>query len=337
MAVFVCHVNAYWIVPGDLPLKMPQLMQAGAHGVDLFVVISGFCLALPFFRGRGLGVREFYGRRAFRLLGPYYAALGFAAVLAMIPSTSDRVVARPATAGDVGFHFATIQTWVPGESGSINGSFWSIALEAHLYLLFPVLIGLVVRYGAARITVGAAAVSVIWGLLPAVWVLSSAEVLPARLVQFAVGVWCAEMFVRERVPPRRLLVAGLFGGGLVAFGLSTTNVTFATHVLWSVPCGSLVLLLIGRRPSRWETGPLASFGAISFSFYLLHQPLLLLTSAAARGATSTPIALLLLGVTGGFLIVLIPSIVFHLGVERPCHQMGRRLFPTRRVEPAPAA
>lgn len=68
LAVFLCHLVAYWQLT-DLPFRLPELFATGAHGVDLFIVLSGFVLGLPSFHAsRPLRTRNFLARRAFRAL-----------------------------------------------------------------------------------------------------------------------------------------------------------------------------------------------------------------------------------------------------------------------------
>ena len=82
LAVFVCHIGGYWTFL-KLPSKLPEILTWGTHGVDLFIVISGFCLMIPVLRSEGrLNVGQFYGRRATRILPAYYVALAIAAALA---------------------------------------------------------------------------------------------------------------------------------------------------------------------------------------------------------------------------------------------------------------
>lgn len=133
LAVFFCHIAGYWQLT-DLPLHLPEFLALGAHGVDLFIVMSGFVLGLPAFHAhRRLRTRNFLARRAIRLLPPYYAALVFAAVIALSPAAA-WIVAEKALPSDVAWHLVLLQTWNPERLGTINGSLWSVALEAQLYL-----------------------------------------------------------------------------------------------------------------------------------------------------------------------------------------------------------
>jgi exopolysaccharide production protein ExoZ len=335
LAVFACHINAYWRLDG-LPSKLPQLLEAGAHGVDLFVVVSGFCLALPLIRTAfETDTRRFWSRRATRLLPPYYVALAFAAVLAMGPGTWDRVVAQRASFGDLLLHVALLQTWVTEAVGSINGSFWSIALEAQLYLAFPLTLWAWRRWGAFRVVVGTMAVSVVWSVLAEMkvgWVIGSDLLIPARLVEFAAGMWCAELVARRARPPRAVLWAGLIAGGAVAMIMSSSDVRVASLVVWTIPCSSAVLLMAGSRDDRPAVAWLAWVGTLSYSFYLVHQPLLLMSSAIANDVAPDGLARLVMGMTVGTVCVLTAAFLLNRFVEKPSQSFARRLYQPVSVE-----
>ena len=110
----------------------------GHFAVVVFIVLSGFSLAIgPSRSGWQLrSVREFARRRAWRILPPYWAALAFSLAVAWW------VVAQPdthePTAKSVAVYGFLVQDLFG--SPSPNGAFWSIAIEAQLYILFPLLL-----------------------------------------------------------------------------------------------------------------------------------------------------------------------------------------------------
>lgn len=203
-----------------LPSKVPQLLDVGAHGVDVFIVMSGFVLGLAAFRaGRSLRMDNFLVRRAVRLAPPYYVALAAATALAMSP-IAHWFVPEPATATDVAWHVVFLQTWNPARLGSINGSLWSVGLEAQLYLVFPLVVLVARRWGIAPTAAGAIVLSLAMSALPlegGVWAaLTDEHNLPVRFVQFLAGVASARLFVSGRLPSVRILWTVTIIGGLVA-------------------------------------------------------------------------------------------------------------------------
>ena len=60
------------------------LFKTGHYVVDLFIVLSGFCLMLPVIRHRGTlpgNTIIFFKKRIRRILPPYYLAMGFSLLL----------------------------------------------------------------------------------------------------------------------------------------------------------------------------------------------------------------------------------------------------------------
>src|SRR5919197_3576142 len=118
----------------------------GRFAVVVFIVLSGFSLALsPARHGWRLdGISSFARRRALRILPAYYAALAFSLALAWL------VVPPPGEgapdARSVVVNGLLLQNLVGAPSP--DRSFWSIAVEAQLYILFPLLLLMVRRWGA---------------------------------------------------------------------------------------------------------------------------------------------------------------------------------------------
>src|SRR5436309_9671142 len=118
----------------------------GRFAVVVFIVLSGFSLALsPARHGWRLdAVSRFARRRARRILPAYWAALVFSLVVAWL------VVPPPGqglpTGKSVLVNGLLVQNIVGAPSP--NRSFWSMAVEAQLYIFFPLLLLLVGRFGA---------------------------------------------------------------------------------------------------------------------------------------------------------------------------------------------
>src|SRR5215813_5662656 len=118
----------------------------GRFAVVVFIVLSGFSLALsPARHGWRLdGIGQFARRRARRILPPYWAALAFSLAVAWL------IVPQPGNgmpdAKSVVVNGLLVQNIVGAHSP--NAAFWSMAVEAQLYLLFPLLLLIVRRWSA---------------------------------------------------------------------------------------------------------------------------------------------------------------------------------------------
>jgi peptidoglycan/LPS O-acetylase OafA/YrhL len=130
--------------PGTTPPLIDVLLFSGSIGVTLFFVLSGFLLFLPYVQAL-LAVpgtpgarpwpsaRQFYLRRAWRILPGYYAAL-FLLVLLQQPQ-----YLSPSHWRDLALFLVLFMDSIPATFQQLNGPFWTLAIEWQFYLLLPFL------------------------------------------------------------------------------------------------------------------------------------------------------------------------------------------------------
>ncbi len=96
-ALYVVMHHAYYGLTAEASLPplaahLTYWLYLGRSAVDVFIVLSGYCLMLPIIRSGRLsgGSGGFLRRRARRILPPYYAALGVSLlVIAVLPPLHD--------------------------------------------------------------------------------------------------------------------------------------------------------------------------------------------------------------------------------------------------------
>lgn len=258
----------------------------GRFAVVVFIVLSGFSLALsPARHGWRLdSAFRFAVRRARRILPAYLAALVFSLAVAWL------VVPQPGQgepgAKSVVVNGLLVQNLV--RAPSPNRSFWSMAVEAQLYLAFPLLLLLVRRVGAAAmvaaVTLLVAAVGVASGYDARLhtFVIQSPPDLAAL---FAIGIAAAGVVGASRARERSWAWLALPAAAPV---LATIwwrgSVWTLTHLLWvDIALGPAVaLLLTGVATGRpapllrlLDSRPIRSLGLASYSLYLLHEPIVI--------------------------------------------------------------
>jgi peptidoglycan/LPS O-acetylase OafA/YrhL len=292
--------------PNRVTDLLVQVVGFGQLGVNLFLVISGFCLFYPLARRNLLGdmppVRfwPFMARRARRILPPYYALLtilvlwwyGFPYLRPHLP-TGFPLPTWIESGGDVATHYLLIHNLFPKYVGSISTPFWSIALEWQLYFTFPLLVALCNKKGIWRVAAGAALVSLalhlaLWRWLPGPaagderWRLCVATrwSLPCRLFEFVAGMLAAFYVARpHRRQTRIALIVGL-AAVVPAVILYHRWDQFDPLInqVWGVTFAALIVLLAGvtrRAPGLMRVAaPVTAIGLFSYSFYLCHIVLL---------------------------------------------------------------
>jgi peptidoglycan/LPS O-acetylase OafA/YrhL len=132
-----------WHLPRPAtPAGLEGLKQYSWAGVDLFFVLSGYLIGTQLFvrlaRGQRLSLRDFYLKRAFRILPAFLVVL---AVYVFLPSLRENPTLQAP------WRFLTF-TMNFGLDYRVTGGFtqaWSLCVEEHFYLVFPLLVLLLSR------------------------------------------------------------------------------------------------------------------------------------------------------------------------------------------------
>lgn len=133
---------------------LDAFVRNGYLGVDLFFLITGFLLTLPWFRHADSGSppphwRSFYARRARRILPAYYVQLVFLFFI-VVPILLPKIwmQSTPYVVGNIGAHATFLHYTNPLTSASmtVNGALWTLAIEMQYYLLLPLIAPLFVRW-----------------------------------------------------------------------------------------------------------------------------------------------------------------------------------------------
>lgn len=334
------HAASWWLA----------WLRYGHYAVALFIVLSGFCLMLPVVRSperslRG-GTRRYLLRRARRILPPYYAALALSiAIICLVPTMHTMRGVRwdaaiPLTKQTVAAHLLLLHNVSATWGYQIDPPMWSVATEWQIYFLLPLLLLPVWRRAGV---LAAVACAFVVGLGPhylahAYWF---DDACPWYAGLFALGMAAATLTAPWSAASHRCaerlaspaLVTALW---LVAVTAVVQQDAFPgqTARLWIpdvlVGCAAASLLLFGARAAvagrdsarphvirLLEWRPILWLGAISYSLYLVHFPLLSLLDAPAYSAHWTPAARLAAMYGIGVPLCLAAAYRFHLLFERP--------------------
>ena len=80
MVVWYHFWQQSWLMPVAGPVNLDWMPRNGAICVDLMILLSGFCLFLPYARnmfreGKDPSAGQFYRKRAARIMPSYYVSL----------------------------------------------------------------------------------------------------------------------------------------------------------------------------------------------------------------------------------------------------------------------
>ena len=142
------------VLPNNLleyPVRLVQFASSfGYIGVFLFFVISGFCIHLQWARAKAAGTEpdirfgSFWKRRIRRLYPPYVIAL---LLFLLLTASTTGINLTHFFVYDIGMHLLMLHNLDPHTCYTINGVFWTLAIEEQLYLAYFLLLFLRVRWG----------------------------------------------------------------------------------------------------------------------------------------------------------------------------------------------
>ena len=290
-------------IAGDPTSLLGLALRHGSHGVDLFFVLSGFCLSYPTLVRLHAGaavtfdVARFAARRIVRITGPYYCAI--VALLGLAFALRAYGIGLPQSMPQAGFSIGDVvwqALFFDHNVRFLNGSFWTLAVEFRWYFAFPLVLWLWTVSPRAFALVAIAALIAFTSGARVVDLLT----LPA----FMLGIVAAAVAVRRPAAARFAWPALL---GLVALGVATSGSDFAPWVWTTTPVWQLaafaLVVAAGATPRLTRLlsiRPLVAVGGASYGIYLVHEPAIaLLERHSAFSGVLLAFAAMLGGVAAG--------------------------------------
>jgi peptidoglycan/LPS O-acetylase OafA/YrhL len=335
--VFVQHSQSIMLAHYGNPVSMQwdpfsTVIRESRIGVELFFVISGFILGLPFgstylCNGRPVSLSAFYLRRVTRLEPPY--------VISMIAFYVLLVTFYGTPASELFLNLIAslfyVHNYVYGEFSRINGVAWSLEVEVQFYLLVPLLAkfflirqkwwrrSTIIIFGVASFCSS----RVIYRLVGVESTFTILSILP-MMPYFMMGFVLADFYLTDwQKESQRSLRWDL----VAAVSMIVLNVSFLTLVPARHLLIAALLFLFCYGVFRGKalriclaTAPIRTIGGMCYSIYLLHAPLMeLLVSQWPSDPFTERASIIALTATAYFAApILLVSALFFKIVERPC-------------------
>ena len=275
----------HWLRNLHVPMSFLAVfpLSMGWTGVAMFFAVSGFCIHLSFVRSRSQSFKEFYLRRFFRIYPPYLLALF---VFILIVPKAYQEFPGPQFLWQSISHLTLLHNWSAGTYFGVNPSFWSLAIEVQLYLIYPALVFLVRRMGWAWTLTLLATVETairaatgihffVYGSEPGQWLVGS----PIGFwFSWSIGAAVADAFHKNEPQPLAKWPLSLWFALAMVTWFVKPLYPFTFLFVAVLTAGAIAKLIIGEQVGvplpRFFMEHLHETGVLSYSLYLWHQPLI---------------------------------------------------------------
>lgn len=340
--IWVLFTHAW--VAGGLNPHFEWLGTYGWMGVDLFFVLSGYLIGGQLLAGIQRDGRVdfagFYRRRAYRILPAYLVVLG---LYFLVPGFREVQAIQPAWQ----FLTFTVNLWVDGSQRHAFSHVWSLCVEEHFYLVFPVVAFVLARWASPRrlgvlllalLAAGMIMRGYAWWLsaapsteAPGVWEMDISQYMQrvyyptyARLDGLLAGVALALvkvfrplLWARMQYRANRFAIAGILTVALSMWVFDDILDVAACVVGFPLLAAGLAMLVIAASGDTGVVARLRVPGAawiamVSYSMYLTHKPMYALVARALPSGAGA-----FTHFTACAAAVLAVAAAMHYGVERP--------------------
>ena len=297
--VFLFHFGEDRRPHGVIEKVFLKLTELGWTGVDLFFALSGFLITgiLLDDRGKPHAYRDFLARRLWRIFPPYYALLllVFVALRGLLWGSAT----YRAFHAEQLWYWLYLQNWriaFVGWPQFLNmGHLWSLAVEEQFYLVWPTVVLLLARRTLWRVACSLVVIAPL--LRVALWTLWRADAVSilyvstlTRMDALAAGALVA-LIVRQPGALARLRRHASLAVW-ASLGVLSGLLLWRRAFLWKdppiavialTPLCVLMALAVARVATASPDGPVVRalslaplrwLGKVSYTAYLIHQPIL---------------------------------------------------------------
>lgn len=279
------------------------LLPGGFIGVDIFFVISGFLISnhiLTDVAASRFSFKEFYLKRARRILPALYGVILFTSLLCLLTLVPEEIKSssRSALAAlfyKANYHFAKdVDYFAPLSTKFPFLHLWSLSVEEQFYFIFPVIVVLFAKpqclqknyrkylLGFLFFIFFVSLFSAEYGLGQKAFKKWTFFSITSRACELLIGVLLAfsNFKIQKKIGAELLAFTGFFGLILCLFLID--GKTRFPGLIALIPCLCTAFIIAAHSQRQTIVGafltlrPMVFIGLISYSLYLYHWPLIAL-------------------------------------------------------------
>ncbi len=332
LVVFLAHASPKRWIPGDL-------------GLVVFFFLSGYLittlLRLECDQTGGISFRDFYLRRVLRIFPPFYLVLALAYGLTWTHALDNPPTwgAMAAQLGHFTNYYIVRHGWWTGIAPG-TWVYWSLAVEEHFYLIFPLVYLFMRRRGLTgrqqmTVLLSLCGLTLLWRCVLVFGLHAGHERLyvatDTRVDSILFG--CAlAVYGNPALPDAPVFSERRLKTFWLPLALVTLLASFAVRAFWFQHTVSFTLQGLALAPIfmaairfpvwgafRWlNARPVRFVGLLSYSLYLVHTTVLYGMSHWTRWPTA-------LSAAASLAVCLLLSTGIYYGIERPAARLRKRL------------
>jgi peptidoglycan/LPS O-acetylase OafA/YrhL len=301
----------------------------GWSGVAIFFAISGFCIHNSYMRERQLGVTRYLIKRTFRIYPPYFISLCFFSLWFVLHG-------RRELSHDFLFHILLIHNLSSDYFYGINLAYWSIAVEFQLYILYIPLMFVMTKFGWKPTIALAFLLESCLRAVEAYQLMRFGTISMwlagcpfTYIFSWSVGALIAEVSAKKISDFQYKII---WIPIIIIIGIGSQFVKPISPFSFMIFSMSSAMMILHaeyyKLQINWRVGGLVSLGVVSYSVYLIHQPIIQLVASVYRYYVGFEIQPLIVFTICVCMIVPIfwCSLIMRKIVELPSVNMGYQLL-----------
>lgn len=331
LIVFLSHAGLRWCLPGYV-------------GLSVFFFLSGFLittlLRIEYDRSGDISLKQFYLRRILRIFPPLYLVL--AAACGLVLSGFVRGSVLPGTvliqAAHLTNYYIIYNGWWTGIAPG-TWVYWSLAVEEHFYLFFPIVYLAFRRYQLsprkqALALVAMCLVVLVWRCVLIfhfhVWkertYLATDTRVDAILIGCILAVWRNPVLDKDAFAEKTLAWIWLpLGVSMFLVSVLVRAPDFEQTLRYTLQSVGLFPIFVAA--IKWHdrgvlrilnSSPMRRLGTLSYSLYLMHTVAIWVFEERTKWSSLTR------GVVE-FAVLLVLASLIHVLVEKPCARIRRKM------------